>query len=337
MQAIDIIKSALRKIGSYQSGEPLEQEDAHDCLTALNSLLDSLSTQHEYNFGSQEWILQWVPNKNVYTIGNPLCTELGEPPFIATVTAASPILTGVTNIPADLKVGATLTDRGAVLLSGTTVTAFDAGAQTVTMSAAPLSSFAMDDILYTIPGDFAIPRPIKLSSAYTRFSALDFTLYVQESQEGYNEILYKAQPGPWPIVAWYNNLYPYGVLNVYQTPGQAAELHLFTDNVLRNLHLHQNVTLPPGYGRALEWLLARELWPEYWANTPVSPNIAQLAGEATMFLKQVNARPLRQSNYDTVVISGCRPDAGFVFSGGYRGLIIWWGIGMIALHHILGA
>ena len=51
--ALNLIQGALRKINSYQSGEQIQAPDAEDCLDTLNDLLDSLSTDKEFVFGSQ--------------------------------------------------------------------------------------------------------------------------------------------------------------------------------------------------------------------------------------------------------------------------------------------
>ena len=69
--ALGIIKSALRKINSYQSGEQLADYDETDCLETLNDLLDSLSTDKEFIFGSVENILSWTAQQQLYKIGNP--------------------------------------------------------------------------------------------------------------------------------------------------------------------------------------------------------------------------------------------------------------------------
>ena len=74
--ASDIIKAALRRINSYQSGEALAQVDAQDCLDALNDLLDSWSTDKMFIFGSNEWVLNWTSQKRVYTVGNPTNAQL---------------------------------------------------------------------------------------------------------------------------------------------------------------------------------------------------------------------------------------------------------------------
>ena len=323
--ALSLIQGALRKINSYMSGEPIATPDAADCLDTLNDLLDSLSTDKQYIFGSNENILSWTAQKRLYSIGNPVCTLLGSGPFTGTLTSGSPTITGVTNIPANLVAGATaaytvgsgsiLIDLQNLIPANTTVTAI--GSNTITMSAnATASSSGADSFTYTVPGDFPIPRPLRITHGFTRFNALDFELDVAETQSQYTEILYKAQPGPWPTVAWYNNQFPYGLLNVYQTPGNNAELHLFTDTILANLTLNQIIIMPHGYSRMLKLLLMRDISLEY--GFPLSPLALKLTEEASSFIKALNAKPAAVSRYDRELVRGNRPDGGWITHGGYR-------------------
>ena len=327
--ALTLIQGALRKINSYQSGETIATPDELDCLDVLNDLLDALSTKESFMFGVNENILQWTSQKRSYTVGNPTCTLVGGVPFTGTLTSGSPTITGVTNLPANLVAGTTaayaigsgsiLTDAQGLIPPNTTVLAFNAGAQTVTMSAnAKNSSTGLDSITYTVPGDFPIIRPLRITSAFTRFNNLDFTLDVRETQEQYNELLYKAQPGPWPTVAWYNYTFPYGVLNVYMTPGNAAEVHLFTQTILANLTLTQVLVMPQGYARALKLLLAREIWTEYMGAMPFPQLLSQLVRDAEEYIDALNARPQSVMQYDRQLVSNNRADAGWILTGGYR-------------------
>lgn len=323
--ALSIIKSALRKINSYQSGEQLSNFDETDCLETLNDLLDSLSTDHDYIFGAQENILSWTAQKMLYKIGNPTCSLLGLSPFTGTLTAGSNVITGITNMPAQLVAGQTaayqvgsgsiLTDVQGLIPLNTTVTAI--GTNTVTMSANAIgNSSGADSITYTVPGDFPIARPLRITHGFTRFNALDFTFDVYATEQQYTEFLYKAQPGPWPTVGWYNNTFPYGLLNVYQTPGNSVECHLFTDTILQNLTLNQVLVMPQGYSRMLKWLLAKEICAEY--GFPLSQAIILNAKEAREFVKALNAKPANVSKYDRELVRGNRADGGWILSGGYR-------------------
>lgn len=311
--ANDIIKAALRRITSYQSGETIATPDAQDALDTLNDLLDSWSLDKLNVFGSNENILTWVSGQNQYKVGNPTCLSIGEPGFTGTLTSTSVTISSVTNIPADLVVGATLTDTAGVIPSGTTVTAI--GTNTVTMSAAATATpNGTDTIIYTIPGDFAIPRPLRITGGYTRVATLDYTLDVYATQDEYNAVLYKAQSAPWPVIAWYNPLMPYGILNVYQTPNSNGTLHLFTDTILANLTLNQTFVLPQGYSRALKWALAKELCSEY--GFPMTETIKINAAESLAQIKALNEQPPKRSTYDSALMSN-RANAGWILNGGY--------------------
>ena len=316
--ALDLIKGALRRINSYQTGETIASPDANDCLDTLNDLLDSWSI-----YGSVENILTLVSGQAQYRIGNPTCTSIGENPFTGTVTSGSAIITGVT-VPTDLVAGTALSGSGA----GSTITSLQnlfpagtyviaKGANTVTVNQnATANSNGNDTLTYTIPGDFAIPRPNRITGAFTRFNQLDFTIEVTMSQQRFNEILYKAQPGPWPTVAWYNPQMPYGLLNFYQTPGNNGQLHLFTDTILANLTLNQTFILPAGYSRAIKWCLAKEICAEY--GFPLTDSIKENAAESLAMVRALNAEPAIKARYDSMLMQGNqRESAGWIMTGGY--------------------
>lgn len=328
----DIVKAALRRITSYQSGEQVGSIDMQDCLDTLNDLLDSWSTDEFHVPGVTENIVTWTAGKNEYKIGNPLCTELGFSPFTGVLTSGSNIITGITTMPPNIVVGATLTALSNAIplayvsvqdvTSGvgvkTLVTAV--GANTITMSNNATASVAADLITYTVPGDFlpAFGRPLMITAGFTRFNNLDFTLDIGESQNEYTSILYKPQPGPWPTVAWYNPTYPYGIMKVYQTPANNAELHLFTKVILGNLQATSQVVLPQGYARALKWCLAREIWVEYVNPTVVPIMLEKLASESRKAIMDLNSKPAQRSKYDRALVRGNRADGGWIFYGGYR-------------------
>lgn len=323
--ALNVIQGSLRRINSYQSGETIAAPDETDCLDTLNDLLESLSTDKQFIFGSNENILSWTGGKNQYKVGNPTASLLGGVSFTGTLTSGSPTITAVTNIPSLLVAGAAaayqvgsgsiLTDTQNLLPANTTVTAI--GTNTITLLAnATANSNGADSFTYTVPGDFPILRPLRITHGFTRFNALDFTLDVYETESQYTELLYKAQPGPWPTVAWYNNAFPYGILNVYQTPGNSSALHLFTDTLLSTLTLNQVIVMPQGYARCLKWLLAKELCAEY--GYPLSDAIKTNAQESLAFIKALNAQPANVARYDRALVRGNRADGGWIFSGGYK-------------------
>lgn len=388
---LNLIQGALRRINSYQSGEQIAAPDVGDCLDTFIDLIDSLSTDKQFVFGVNENILQWISQKNTYTVGNPVCTLVGSQPFTGTIGAAfngqtattvltvnsitsgvfnvgdqilgaglpantkiasfgtgtggtgtynltttpgtigaeamtslSSVIAQITNLPTNLVAGSgvayamfsgsILTDQQGLIPANTTVTAI--GTTTVTMSVpATSNTTSPDSITYTVPGDFPIIRPLRITTGYTRFNALDFWLDVAETEAQYNSILYKAQPGPWPTVAWYNNTFPYGIIKAYMTPGNSAELHLFTATILANLTLTQVLVMPQGYSRMLKWLLAKEICAEY--GFPLSEAIKTNAQESRDFIKALNAQPAAVARYDRELSRANRPHGGWIMTGGY--------------------
>src|SRR5271154_864185 len=129
----DILVGALLSINAYAIGQPLAASDAQTGLNVLNDLLDSLSNDEAFVYTQQETIFTWIAGQFQYSVGNPIGGT-----FVGTVTGGSPTITGITSIPSQLIVGATLTDQQGVIPTGTTLfpvatTVLAIGVNTVTM------------------------------------------------------------------------------------------------------------------------------------------------------------------------------------------------------------
>lgn len=308
----DIITGALRFINQYSPGEALSSSDAQDALDTLNDLVQSFSTQSNAIYASNATVFNYTAGQYQYTIGN---YDAGE--FPGTVTNGSPTITGAT-VPADMVVGGDLSGSG--IPEGTTILAFDSGLGTITMSENGDSSPGAQQIGYTIPGDFKMERPLRITNAFTRIytsgSGLDYPMEIVDESR-YTNIGFKAIQAPWPILVWYNPTFPLGTLYFYQNPSDAAELHLFSDVILENLtDLTQEFNLPQGYSRFLKRALARELAPEYGALW--TQNQEKLYKESFDLVKALNATPVPVSNYDSNLIQGNTTDAGWILYGGFR-------------------
>jgi hypothetical protein len=317
-----VVTDAFLRINSFEPGETLSPNDQTQGLNALNDLLDSWSTDHLSVVGSQEVIFNWPTGQQLdngiakYTYGNPLCTDIGEQGFSGTLSSGSPTISGVTNMPADMSIGATLYDSANVIPSGTTVLSFTSNTVTMSANATATPSSGTDTITYTIPGDIPFQRPLRITNGFTRINNLDFYMEVTMSRDRFVEILYKAQPGPWPVCAWYNPQFPYGILNVYMVPAMQAEAHLFVDTIFTNLKWTDTVQLPQGYVRALKWCLAEEICAQY--GFPITDAIKKKAAESYNMIKALNAQPAVVSKYDRELVRGNRPDGGWIIHGGYR-------------------
>jgi hypothetical protein len=193
---------------------------------------------------------------------------------------------------------------------------------TITMSNPAIATLTSADLItYTAPGDFALPRPLRVRNGYTRITAsgntgLDYWYDAQNSIDDYNEIGYKGVPGPWPYLVAYQPLYPYGSLRIYPNPQEAGEVHFWSDVILAQFtSLTQTINLPQGYSRALKKLLAIELCPEYGKNP--SPELLRQAWEAREFIKNLNSTPVKKLRYDTALMMGQGRDASWIFHGGF--------------------
>ena len=311
--AQDIVTGALRFINVYSPGESLDASDSADALQTLNDLLESLSTDAAAVFASTENVFTFTPGQYQYTIGN---YDAGT--FAGTVTNGSAVITGAT-VPANMVAGGDLTGTG--IPAGTTILSFNSGAGTVTMSALGVGAPGTpQQIGYTIPGNFKMARPLRITNAFTRIttqaSGLDYSIEIID-QKRYVDIGFKAISAPWPIYLWYNPTMPLGQLFFYQNPSGAGELHLFCDNILTNFGtLTADVLMPQGYVRMLKRLLARDLAPEYGAVW--TQQREKLTNEAYDYVKSLNAVPTPVSNYDAAIMGGPRTDAGWILYGGFR-------------------
>ena len=108
-------------------------------------------------------------------------------------------------------------------LTGTPTTAASFNSASITMSqAATATSIAAETITYTLPGNFAFPRPLRFRTGFTRITTgnaagLDYW-FDFVSFDRYNEIGYKGVPGPWPYLAALQPTYPLATLWVYPQP-----------------------------------------------------------------------------------------------------------------------
>lgn len=313
--ANEIITAALTRCGSYSNAEPLDSGDAANALESLNDMLDAWSTDQISVYASNENIFTFVPGQYQYTIGNYQSSNY----FTGTLVNGSAVISGVT-IPPDLIARADLTVIGNGIQAGSTVDSV--GTNTVTMSLPATSTVATPQIFnFTVPGDFKIERPLRIQNSFTRIvtqaPGLDYPIEMVD-QDRYTSIGYKAIGAPWPIMAWYNPTMPLGTIYFYQSPSQAGELHLFTDNILTDFSsLTTDVLLPKGYSRAFKWNLCKELCAVN--RYPITPLIERMAKESYDYIKSLNTTPVPRANYDAILMQGNkRASASWYLNGGFN-------------------
>jgi hypothetical protein len=168
-------------------------------------------------------------------------------------------------------------------------------------------------------GDFDIPRPLRLSGAYTRLQPTGTTVDYPCTEVDFtrwSKIGIKSQPGPWPKVMYFNTSFPLAELIFWPVPSQNAEFHLWVDMVFSQFaNLTDTVSLPQGYMLALQTNLALLLAPEYGVEP--SPQLQDQARATKKALKALNATPTATSTYDGAIIAGNANDAGWILTGGF--------------------
>jgi hypothetical protein len=312
--ALDLITGALRKINVLEASETPSASDSIDALQVLNDMLDLWTIDKLVIFSSTENLLTFTPGKYQYSIGNPTGGT-----FSGTLVGGSPTISGVT-VPSGLVTGGTLTDYQAALPSGTTVNSI--GVNTVTMSANALFTVAAPEVFtYTVPGDFGIQRPFRITNAFTRITAsgstgLDYRIQIIP-RDKYTTIGLKGIAGPWPTAVYYDPTYPYGTLYFYPNPSIAGVLHLWTDTTLQAFpSLTQAISLPQGYDMAIKCNLALYLAPEY--GKTAGALLVKQAANSLMIVKQLNAEPAVEAFYDQHIVRSRRNDASWIMDGGFN-------------------
>jgi len=314
--ALDLITGALRKINALAAGETPNAQDSADAQQVLNDMLELWSIDHLMIYASVENLLNFTPGQYQYTIGTPIGGTL-----TGTFTNASFSITGVT-IPANVAIGSFIVDSAGCVPAGATVSALPGGG-VITMSAAALFTPSPNPqtFTYTVNGNFAIPRPLAITNAFTRITAsgqtgLDYQIDIV-NRDKYAAIGLKGLNGPWPILLYYDPTFPLGNIYFYPNPSQVGVLHLWTDTILTDFAtLTQPINLPQGYAQAIKCNLALWLAPEY-GKTAGSLLVSQ-AKESKNSIRSLNAMPAVQAFYDADIVRRTRTDAGWIMHGGFN-------------------
>lgn len=311
--ALDLITGALRKINVLAAGEVPSSAEQSDALAVLNDLIDTWSTEHLSVINNTENVLTFQNGKATYSVGNPTVGT-----FSGIVTQGSNVITSVT-VPAAVIIGSGLSAPG--IPSAAVVTAIGASTITFTPALPATATFPAQLISFTVPGDFPIARPLRVTNAYTRLttsgqSNIDYPCDIW-SLDQYSGIGLKSQPGPWPKVLFFNPGFPYASMSVWPVPNGAAELHMWTDSIFSAFaNVTDSFSLPQGYTRALKLSLGLELAPEY--GKKLDPLLIVQAKKAKDALRALNANPPSPSSYDGGIVAAGRADAGWILHGGFQ-------------------
>ncbi len=150
---------------------------------------------------------------------------------------------------------------------------------------------------YTVgpTGDFVLPRPDRIDSAFVRLNAgsamaIDYSLLIIESREDYNDIGLKSIVS-WPGAVFYESAFPVGVLHFVPVPQSGQfELHIAVKTALPAFAtLTDPLTMPPEYMSALLYSLAVELCMNYGMEP--RPSLVARMSTALSVLRMANLQP----------------------------------------------
>lgn len=154
--------------------------------------------------------------------------------------------------------------------------------------------------VYTVGpgGDFDIPRPAKIESAFFRQLSggplpVDYPFSILRSREDYNRISIKNL-NAFPQYLFYDGGYPLGNLYPWPIPNNQYEIFITVMQQLQQFEtIADEITLPPEYKAALWWNLTLELYPMY--GLPVNEVVAKKAEASLRIIEQANTQIPRLS------------------------------------------
>lgn len=156
-------------------------------------------------------------------------------------------------------------------------------------------------------------RPIEIVGASVRdaASSQEYPLYLLSPAE-FQGIGNKSLQSNYPEKLYDDGGYPQRTLTLYPIPSIANLLVLLTKRALTSIStLDDDISLPPGYERALVYNLSIDLAPEY--GRPIDPIVMQTASESKSSIKRSNVRP---SYLKITDVPAGRPSRGFNINTG---------------------
>lgn len=137
-------------------------------------------------------------------------------------------------------------------------------------------------------GNYDTVRPVKIETAFLRSGTTDYPLEIRTMGE-YDAIPDKTSTGT-PDSLFYSADFPLGILYFYPVPSETYTLYLRHEEQLEYFSsLTEEVFLPPGYRRAIEYNLALEIAPEFGVEVPLM--VAAMAATSKGNIKRANYKP----------------------------------------------
>jgi len=145
---------------------------------------------------------------------------------------------------------------------------------------------------YTIgpAGNWVTTRPIRIDdTAYTTYQSVSFPMSSM-TQEEYDLIEYKTQPGVYATRYLFINDNPSGSITLWPVPNGVVQVTFSIDRVLTRLAtLATTFTFPPGYEQAFVYNLAVVLGPQFGVQVSNYPDIKDIAMRSLGDIKKANS------------------------------------------------
>lgn len=131
-----------------------------------------------------------------------------------------------------------------------------------------------------------IARPNAIPQAWIRIpNGTDIPLIMLDDRE-WAAIRLKSLTGYYPQYLYYKPTFPAGTLNFWPVVSSPCTLYINYPATLQNFAAGtDNISLPPGYLRAIIWNLAAEFAPEYGE---LSPSVARMAKKTLAPVRRIN-------------------------------------------------
>ena len=133
---------------------------------------------------------------------------------------------------------------------------------------------------------FNTSRPIFINSAYVTQAGTDYPL-TRITDEAYNAIPHKMDGGT-PEFFTYSNEFPTATIRFYRVPNVTSTVTLLSEKALSQFTLDDDVSLPPGWERALIFNTAIETNPDY--GQPLSETVIEIARQSKASIKTASIR-----------------------------------------------
>lgn len=122
---------------------------------------------------------------------------------------------------------------------------------------------------YTIGpgGDFNTSRPLNICGSYVRLGTVDYPVVTIDDEIYTTQIMIKNITG---IPEWlsYDNGFPIGKIRLFPVPSAAYQLFILSEKPISDFGLDDDVTLAPGWKRAIIFNMADEICGDYGQETP---------------------------------------------------------------------